>query len=116
MFITKQLDILPPHLEENMYDVNMLLKEIFSDNDTEIFFHSQDSDSNATRDEIIVDEADDNETIHHRAMNLISTQMGNYMQLVIIDSGADCHIGGKHWLPLSPTTGTYVKRASILGL
>jgi hypothetical protein len=36
MFITKQLDILPPHLEENMYDVNMLLKEIFSDNDTEI--------------------------------------------------------------------------------
>jgi hypothetical protein len=49
-------------------------------------------------------------------MNLISTQTGNYMQLVIIDSGADCHIGGKHWLPLSPTTGTYVKRASILGL
>lgn len=116
MFITKQSDILPPHLEEDIYDVNMLLEEIFSNIDTEMSYQLSESDSNnSTREEYIVDEKKDNETVHQVMNSTSSASSLHNMHQVIIDSGADCHIGGKHWLPLSPTTGTNVKHASILG-
>ena len=35
--------------------------------------------------------------------------------IVIVDAGADTHIGGKHWLPLSPTEGPSIKKANIIG-
>ena len=35
--------------------------------------------------------------------------------IVIVDSGADTHIGGKHWLPLTPLEGPLVRRANVVG-
>ena len=35
--------------------------------------------------------------------------------LAITDSGADSHIGGKHWLALTPTKGPGVRFANVVG-
>ena len=35
--------------------------------------------------------------------------------LLIIDAGADSHVGGSHWLPLTPLSGPGVKYANVVG-
>ena len=35
--------------------------------------------------------------------------------LCIVDSGADSHVGGKAWLPLSPLSGPLVQTANVIG-
>ena len=34
-------------------------------------------------------------------------------QHVIADSGADCHVGEKHWLPLTPIDGPHVQHVNV---
>ena len=35
--------------------------------------------------------------------------------LCIVDGGADSHVGGKHWLPLTPLSGPNVRLANVTG-
>ena len=47
--------------------------------------------------------------------NYLVLLASTHLDLCIIDGGADSHIGGRTWLPLTPLSGPLVKYANVIG-
>ena len=47
--------------------------------------------------------------------NYWALNFNSSVDICIVDSGADSHVGGDAWLPLSPLSGPTVQRANVIG-
>jgi len=57
-----------------------------------------------------------NVSVTHKAHTNYWTMIASWtMDLCITDGGADSHVGGKAWLPLTPLSGPTVKFANVIG-
>lgn len=114
-YVTKQVSDIPPHLHIKLFRVDMLEAEI----DSELWSNSPVNSDESTRDV--------SEVARHQVTMVTHTQSTNHnaqiehlqqpsldtTSYIIMDSGADCHVGGKHWMPLTPTEGPTVCRATV---
>ena len=54
------------------------------------------------------------QTIHTHT-NYYAYNFNSSVDTCIVDSGADSHVGGNAWLPLTPISGPLVKTANVIG-
>ena len=125
MFITGQTNSQPPHFMTSMYTTDMLedqssttsyhmsdFEEYAMDKDSEMDFSSgEDDDIGGNQNNNVTHQASTmtvNQEAYKAHIEHIALLTTRITQRIIIDSGADCHVGGQHWLTLTPTNGPHV--------